>query len=73
MNQTVDYIEKYEGIALNFGKHKGKTLKMISHEEKGGDYLIWLHGEMVNKESLTPTQKAIMRYISAVYNVERKK
>ena len=83
--EIVDIQAKYETICLNLGKHKGKTLKEIIQSDKGQDYLIWLYKQMKQdialrgkaqqgKESLdtkekTPTQKAIMRYIAAVYDL----
>ncbi len=60
--QPLDVQAKYEDIVLNFGKYKGKTLKQVISDDKGPGYLVWLHGEMSKKESLTPTQKAIMKY-----------
>lgn len=69
--EIVDIQQKYQSITLNFGKNKGKSLKEIINEKDGPDYLIWLHKQMkqdTTKEK-TPTQKAIMRYISAVYDL----
>lgn len=62
---SLDVKAKYEDITLNFGKYKGKALKDVSSDENGPNYLIWLYGEMMKKDSLSPTQKAIVKYIRA--------
>ena len=67
--EIVNIQSRYEAITLNFGKHKGKTLKAIISADGGPDYLIWLYGQMKTNETPTPTQKAIMKYISAVYDL----
>lgn len=72
--QIVDIQEKYQDITLTFGKFKGKSLKQIINDEKGKgpDYLIWLYGEFKknsNEKPLSPTQKAISKYIKAVYEL----
>ncbi len=67
--EIVTIQEKYENIALNFGKNKGKTLKEIINEKDGPDYLKWIHGEFKKKETPTPTQRAISKYVSAVYDL----
>lgn len=60
--EPMDVRAKYKDITLNFGKYKGKTLDEVISDEKGPKYLTWLHSEMTKKDSLTPTQKAIMKY-----------
>lgn len=69
VEDIIDIQERYQDIPLNFGKYKGKTLKEVIKDEKGQSYLIWLHGEMKKNEKQTPTQRAIMKYISAVYEL----
>jgi hypothetical protein len=66
---SLDIQEKYQGIMLNFGKYKGQTLQQIINDKKGSDYLKWLHSEFKKKETLTPTQKAILKYIKSVYDL----
>jgi uncharacterized protein (DUF3820 family) len=63
--QPIDVKAKYEDITLNFGKYKGKALKDVSSDDNGPNYLIWLYGEMMKKDSLSPTQKAIVKFIRA--------
>lgn len=67
--EIVDIQQKYEGITISFGKYKGKTLKEIINDEKGPSYLRWLHGEMKKNDKPSPTQKAILKYIAAVYDL----
>lgn len=69
VEEIIDIQERYQGIALNFGKYKGQTLQQIINDKKGPDYLKWLHSEFKKKETLTPTQKAILKYIAAVYDL----
>jgi hypothetical protein len=67
--QIVDVQAKYENITLSFGKYKGMTLKEVINDGKGDDYLKWLYIEMQKKETTSPTQKAIMKYIKSVYEL----
>jgi hypothetical protein len=69
VEEIVDIQERYQDITLNFGKYKGKTLKEIIKDEKGPRYLTWLHGEMKQNDKPSPTQKAILKYIAAVYDL----
>ena len=67
--KIVEIQEKYNNITLNFGKFKGKTLLQIINSEGGPDYLKWLYKQMKTNDKPTPTQKAIMIYISAIYEL----
>lgn len=65
----IEIQEKYQDIVLNFGKNKGKSLKEIINEKDGPDYLKWIHGEIKKKDAPTPTQRAISKYVSAIYEL----
>ena len=62
--------ESYGDIKLNFGKYKGMTLNKILADDKGTDYLRWLHDAMKKDEKKkSPTQLAIMKFIFCVVGV----
>jgi hypothetical protein len=62
--------ESYGDIKLNFGKYKGMTLNKILADDKGTDYLRWLHDAMKKDEKKkSPTQLAIMKFIYCVVGV----
>ena len=55
--EIVNIQSRYEAITLNFGKHKGKTLKTIISADGGPDYLIWLYGQMKPMKPPHPHKK----------------
>lgn len=46
---------------MPFGKHKGEFMANVP-----SDYLIWLHGELDRKDSLSEDQKNVKAYIEDI-------
>jgi len=51
----------YKDIKLSFGKYKGKTLEELV--DLDSDYLVWLCKHMDADSNITPTGRAIIKYI----------
>jgi uncharacterized protein (DUF3820 family) len=68
IEEIIEIQDKYNGITLNFGKYKGKTLVEMFESKDTQDYLLWLKKEFLKtpKDERTPTKNAIIKWITAV-------